>query len=429
LARVLGNYVGINPSVAPQLGNRAGGIAVLDAPDNLIGAAELPNRIGANIGPGILVAGARAVGNQVGPNDVGRVGGIDVPDGGFGVVVRDGAILTRVEGARVADGIRVWGPGTDRTVLEANTVDAAADIAAEWDAIEIDHGARNTDLTGNKVRSSARNGVRVGGAGTDGTLLRANSITGSLGIGLVVDSAAGPLRTDQGDSGESPAPNLVALSRGAGVSLSGRGHVLEGLELVGNLVGAELAGGGHRIVRSSLSRNRGAGVVVLEGLDHEMTANRFEANLGLAIDLGGDGPTPNDPLDADSGPNGLVNSPRVAGARLRSGGSAEVDVAYDGRPDVTVRVELYGAASCAEGEPIGAIEPVPSVGGGPWLLHTSDLGRAAARRGGWPVASGAAGIVAAAIVAGEGTSELSRCQPLRRGVLLLPWVGAGAFGR
>jgi titin len=43
--------------------------------------------------------------------------------------------------------------------------------------------------------------------------------------------------------------------------------------------------------------------------------NSIYANGGLGIDLGSDGPTPNDPGDADAGPNDLQNKPILSSAK------------------------------------------------------------------------------------------------------------------
>jgi hypothetical protein len=44
---------------------------------------------------------------------------------------------------------------------------------------------------------------------------------------------------------------------------------------------------------------------------NSLTPVHVSSNVGLAIDLGNDGHTPNDPGDADTGPNTLLNYPVV----------------------------------------------------------------------------------------------------------------------
>ena len=79
---------------------------------------------------------------------------------------------------------------------------------------------------------------------------------------------------------------------------------------------------------SIISGNDGPGLEVLqlETLSRDAAASRIGAegtitpntviynNGGPAIDLGGDGPTANDAMDADTGPNGLTNYPVLTSA-------------------------------------------------------------------------------------------------------------------
>lgn len=91
--------------------------------------------------------------------------------------------------------------------------------------------------------------------------------------------------------------------------------------------------------------NRGAGVRIVAGLDHWVGKNVFKDNGGLAVDLGPEGPTPNDSLDADDGPNGLQNAP-VIGWVLRNAGETRALVAIDGSPSGYFALSLWANATC-----------------------------------------------------------------------------------
>ena len=77
----------------------------------------------------------------------------------------------------------------------------------------------------------------------------------------------------------------------------------------------------------------------------EISQNRMFSNGGLAIDLqpspsGPAGVTPNDPLDADEGPNNFQNFPVISGAEL-DGDTATVNGQLLSEPARTYRVEVF----------------------------------------------------------------------------------------
>ena len=80
-----------------------------------------------------------------------------------------------------------------------------------------------------------------------------------------------------------------------------------------------------------IAYNDGAGVFVhatsFDG--NAIRGNRIFENGGIGIDLGGNGPTPNDPGDADTGPNELQNFPDLITATIDTQGNLVVEYSVD----------------------------------------------------------------------------------------------------
>ncbi len=151
----------------------------------------------------------------------------------------------------------------------------------------------------------------------DDNTLQANLIAGNVGRGLRVSTGGGngPVvvlgnRIGTDTTGEAP--------------LGNSGHGVESGSGIAALVfGGTGAGDGNQI-----AHNGGKGVVLDEFVaGNPLRGNSIHDNGDLAIDLGDDGPTANDPADVDVGPNQLQNFPLptdadvVAGSTLVSSSS------------------------------------------------------------------------------------------------------------
>ena len=120
------------------------------------------------------------------------------------------------------------------------------------------------------------------------------------------------------------------------------------------------------IQNTSIHDNGGPGIAVAPDPEAETRPPRLEStscgritpvglnegttiynNGGPAIDLGADGPTANDALDADSGPNGLTNYPALTSAV--GGGSVTIAGVYDGAINTTLTLRFYSNAACENG--------------------------------------------------------------------------------
>lgn len=141
----------------------------------------------------------------------------------------------------------------------------------------------------------------------------------------------------------------------AGISLrqaSGDPTTIRANTIEGATVGIDLLALGT-IVTGNTIRNNGTGVRVFD--DPEIapvlpftgvaiTGNSFSGN-GIAIDLNGDGPTPNDPApDADTGPNNFQNFPVLTSATLTSS-ALTVHGTLTSAPLTPYQIELFSNAA------------------------------------------------------------------------------------
>lgn len=207
-------------------------------------------------------------------------------------------------------------------------------------------------------------------ADASGSLIEGNQIFGGQGgnfIGVLIEGTSGNLvgglAEGQGNliagKGGPGIPDESGPGTGIGVELRPGGgpqatlnriegnrieHVEFGVLAFGsdNSIGGLSAGAGNVIAETSI-----AGVAVqgddLTGTGNAILGNAIFSELGMGgigIDLGLDGPTPNDPLDADRGANELQNFPELTDAVIDSG-SLRVKGSLESFPDITYRLEFF----------------------------------------------------------------------------------------
>jgi len=149
-----------------------------------------------------------------------------------------------------------------------------------------------TRIDGNEVSGNVGSGIVL--QGYDVSVL-GNTITGNTGDGIRIDWGAYNTIGAPGDG------NTIVDNTGAGVSLTGYPY---GNSIRGNVI---------------------------------------HSNGGLAIDLGGDGRTENDPGDYDGGPNNLQNFPVVNG--FTTGASTRVVGYLNSQPGSSFTIDVYADAT------------------------------------------------------------------------------------
>jgi hypothetical protein len=167
-----------------------------------------------------------------------------------------------------------------------------------------------------------------------------------------------------------------------------------------------MVGGGSNAARNRIAYN-GANGISLTGTDPNRTTvrrNLIYSNGGLGIDLGENGVTGNDSLDADSGPNSLQNYPVVVSARSSTG---VIIARLNSKPGSTYVIEFFSS-------PAGSCDPSNHGEGRTFLglkKATTDLAGSAriAFTSGVPFAPGS--VITATATDPQGkTSEFSVCK-------------------
>ncbi|HEX4607948.1 MAG TPA: Ig-like domain-containing protein [Urbifossiella sp.] len=243
------------------------------------------------------------------------------------------------------------GAGTDALTLGAgssgSTIRGLAIGGFGGRAILVTGGSGGNRIVGNFL-----------GTDTTGMLARGNGI---WGVDLL-DAGAGNVI-----GGTSAADRNVIVWNGLG-GIAVNGATTTGTHILGNDVGVGADGttaagnggyGGILLLNSAtgtviggrqpdegntIADNSGGGVTAWDG-STEIVGNDIDGNTGgLGIDLGGDGVTPNDPLDADAGANGLQNFPAITAA-VTSGTNLTVAGSLGSTPAASFALDFYASPS------------------------------------------------------------------------------------
>jgi hypothetical protein len=314
-----------------------------------------------------------------------------------------------------ANGIQM-GPGSAvrRSVIGRNSW---AGIAPCGHDVEVTDNLIGTDPTGTVavpndfgvlIGSSCPAGIPDNSSGSVdiGTPGHGNLISGSAGIGVfdyesnfdLADNTIGVTA-----DGVTPLPN------GAGVAVRADPSAppIANIAIHDNFVrsnldaGLDIGGGSGQINDNDVMDNGSTGISISGGA-YDVAGNRVEGNGGLGIDLSPAGVTPNDPSDADTGPDGLQNFPQISSV-TRSGSLLTVAGSLSTTPNVSATIELYQSPACdasgfGEGAtPRGTVAvSVPSSGIASWQVQL-------------PVDDAEGPIWTATATTSDGTSEFSQC--------------------
>ncbi|MDW8381579.1 MAG: right-handed parallel beta-helix repeat-containing protein [Verrucomicrobiota bacterium] len=350
---IFGNRIGTRAGGRTALANAAGGLRVA-SPGNWIGAGPLGagNLIAGNDGPGVLV---EAETNHVQNNFIGTdlFGTSSIPNQLAGVRIRGarnqiggrGPQARNLISGNAGHGVLMDGPAASGNVCLGNfiglTASGDAALGNQGDGVHITGDAHGNILGDsswpNIVSGNGSHGVAIVAPPTTGAGTRSNHLVGNY----VGTDAAGlravPNRTNGVFVSSAPGCQLVHNV----ISGNGRHGVelfaADGAVLYENLVGTDRPGtgalpnGGHGVSlrhttgarlgdperlewANRIAFNAAHGVEVRTGKGIRIQANSIYGNGGLGVDLVGlndlpSGVTPNDPLDADEGPNDLQNFP------------------------------------------------------------------------------------------------------------------------
>lgn len=285
--RVVGNFVGTDPSGTAPRGNALGGVVAGLPPGegsgtgNLIGGTDPADRnvISGNNGPGVYLFGA-VTGNVVQGNLIGtdRTGFAPLGNANIGVLISDssGNVIggsaagagNVISGNRAASfpgpnpdpattaagGVVIVGPSATGNLVAGNLIGTNAAgtgrLGNAYDGVGIAGAAGNTvggaGAAGNTISANGNVGVRIAGVGASGNLVLNNRIgtdvTGTRALGNVLDGVFinGAPRNVIGAPGLG---NVISANGHSGVNLASAAAT--GNLIQGNLIGTGAGGAGN----------------------------------------------------------------------------------------------------------------------------------------------------------------------------------------
>ena len=319
---VAGNLIGTNAAGTAASGNDSQGIRIDSGSSNLVGGItpEARNVISGN-NEGMEIRGVcdsnMVQGNFIGTNAAGTAAVGNISNG---VRITNGPTKTTVGGTTAAARNVISGNGEDGVNIEAPT----SGNVVQGNFI-------GTDVTGTLDLGNASNGVRITAQDNTigGTTAAArNVISGNDENGLGINSGA---------SGNLVQGNFIGTDVNGTAALGNSSAGVYIFSASDNTIGGSVSG-----ESDTIAFNGAGGVVVNGGTGNSILSNSIFANVGLGIDLGDDGVTPNDTGDGDSGSNNLQNFP-VLTALTTANGSTTIEGTLNGAANTTFRVEFFAS--------------------------------------------------------------------------------------
>jgi hypothetical protein len=320
-----GNFIGTDATGKNGLGNLRG-IANFGCDNLLIGgtAPAARNIVSANSGIGVLVSSANN--NMIQGNFIGTdvTGANALGNGTDGIQITGGIASGNLIGGTTA---------AARNIISGNGgsgIDISAGSGQQVSGHTVQGNFIGTDVTGTQALGNL-----------DGVLLSAN------GNNTVGGTAPGSRNIISGNNRdgvlmEGPETDSVVQGNFIGTDVTGAnalGNASDGVVITGAVnssIGGTVAGEGNVI-----AHNGAVGVELDGGMNNAILGNSIFDNAGLGIDLGGDGVTPNDDCDTDTGPNNLQNYP-VLTSITNTSGNVNIVGTLNSTANTTFRLEFFG---------------------------------------------------------------------------------------
>ncbi|MBX3292159.1 MAG: VCBS repeat-containing protein [Acidobacteria bacterium] len=316
--RIMGNYIGTRADGTSALGNGRNGIFVdTSAVGTQIGGTEpnSENIVAFNAANGIQMSGGTTPFASRGTTD-------GIPQ----TVILKSRILSNGENGILIDtstGVKIGDAGAGNEIA-GNQQDGIG--LSNSDEIEVYSNSigfyeeaviQILGNGGNGISSSQSNNISVG----DLDNARTNIVVASGQYGILLDQLTEILRIRNNLVG-TIVRNLPRRSHPGNGNPDGQlyGNQLGGI-LISNGSRLNVVGGPQLNSGNVVANNGGPGVWIDEtaGTGNLVDPNSIYGNLGLGIDVGQLGPNPNDPTDADVGPNNLQNHPVIVSRQLVNG--------------------------------------------------------------------------------------------------------------
>lgn len=333
---IMGNIIGLNKDGTAKLPNNFAGVAITDDSSDIIVGGTLAttrNVISGNNGSGVYIGGFSSARNLVEGNYIGTnlAGTAALGNTASGVMSDARGAGNVVGGTSAATRNIVSGNGGAGIVVSFTTV--AHTIQNNYVGTDVNGNAALANGNAGLVLSDAQNCV-VGGSGV-GNVFSGNSSSG-IRIQTSGEGVDAVSNTIQG--------NLIGVGANGSTSL---GNVGDGINVEGD---NNVIGGLATNLQNVIKNNGANGIVVVGGEGNALRANQIANNGLLGINLQDTTetavglPTPNDALDADTGPNNLTNFPVIT--RLTQVGStATIDVALQAKPNTGYTFDVYTNSS------------------------------------------------------------------------------------